>query len=51
MKALHLSAGLPVVRGGVLLLHPEAGQFCFEGVAARFPAAAAGEPGGEHHAV
>jgi hypothetical protein len=47
-EPLHLALGLGVVRLAVLLLHAEAAQLGFQAVAA---ALAAGEPGGEDHAV
>jgi hypothetical protein len=46
--AFDLAAGGGVVGSGVLLADAEAAQFGFEAVAA---SAAAGEAGGEHHAV
>ena len=48
LEPFDLAAGGGVVGRGVLLGHVQAAQFAFEGVAA---AAAAGRPGGEHHAV
>ena len=45
VEAFDFPAGLGVVRAGVLLLHPEAGEFLLEAVAGRPAAAAAGEPG------
>ena len=48
LESFDFPLGLGVVRLAVLLLDPEAAQFVLEGVAA---AAAAGQAGGEDHAV
>jgi hypothetical protein len=48
LEPLGSTLGLGVVRLAILLLHAEAAQFGFQAVAAAF---AAGQPGGEHHAV
>jgi hypothetical protein len=47
-EPFHLALGLGVVRLAVLLLRAEAAQLVLQAVAAAF---AAGEPGGEDHAV
>jgi hypothetical protein len=48
LEPLGSTLGLGVVRLAILLLHAEAAQFGFQAVAAAF---AAGQPGGEHHAM